>query len=181
MARLFALILFIFFSPLFLLISILIIIEDGLPFFYIQKRVGMHGEEFFLFKFRSMKKNTPVVATKDLGNPEKYVTSVGKFIRKSSIDELLNLANIINGDLNFIGPRPILKSEEELHYLRELYKINLKPGLTGLAQVQGRDHVTIHEKVKYDKYYQIHKGLRLNLYIILKTIYIVIFRKGIAH
>ncbi len=181
MARLFALVAFLILLPFFLLISLLIIIEDGLPFFYIQKRVGLHGEEFFLFKFRSMKKNTPVVATKDLNNPEKYVTSVGRFIRKTSIDELLNLINIINGDLNFIGPRPILKSEQELHDLREFYKINLKPGLTGLAQVQGRDHVTIYEKVKYDKYYQIHRSLSLNMYIILKTIYIVIFRKGIIH
>jgi O-antigen biosynthesis protein WbqP len=181
MSRLFALIVFLILMPLFILVAILIIIEDGLPFFYIQKRVGLHGEEFFLFKFRSMKKNTPVVATNDLNEPEKYVTRVGKVIRKTSIDELLNLINIINGDLNFIGPRPILKSETELHDLREKFKIELKPGLTGLAQVQGRDHVTIEEKVKYDKYYQIHKGIKLNFFIISKTIYIVLFRKGILH
>ena len=104
MARLVALIVFITLVPLFCLVAILIIIEDGLPFFYIQKRVGLHGEEFFLFKFRSMKKNTPTVASRDLIQPDKYVTKVGGIIRKTSIDELLNLINIINGDLNFIGP-----------------------------------------------------------------------------
>lgn len=181
MSRLFALTVFTLLLPLFILVAILIIIEDGLPFFYIQKRVGLHGEEFFLFKFRSMKKNTPIVASRNLNQPDKYVTKVGSIIRKTSIDELLNLINIINGDLNFIGPRPILKSEEDLHNLRELYNINLKPGLTGLAQVQGRDHITIEEKVKYDKFYQIHRGLKLNLYIIFRTLYIVLFRKGITH
>jgi len=181
MARLVALIVFITLVPLFCLVAILIIIEDGLPFFYIQKRVGLHGEEFFLFKFRSMKKNTPTVASRDLIQPDKYVTKVGGIIRKTSIDELLNLINIINGDLNFIGPRPILKSEEDLHSLREQYRINLKPGLTGLAQVQGRDHVTIEEKVKYDKFYQIHRSFKLNIYIIFKTLYIVLFRKGVTH
>ena len=181
MSRLFALTVFILLLPLFILVAVLIIVEDGLPFFYIQKRVGLHGEEFFLFKFRSMKKNTPVVASRDLSEPGKYVTKVGGIIRKTSIDELLNLINVINGDLNFIGPRPILKSEEDLHNLREQYRINLKPGLTGLAQVQGRDHVTIEEKVGYDKFYQIHRGLKLNVYIISKTLYIVLFRKGITH
>ena len=106
--RIFAILLLIIFSPLFLIISITIFIEDGFPVFFTQNRVGINYSFFNIYKFRSMKKNTPNVATHLLTNPETYLLKIGKFLRKTSLDELPNLINIITGEMVFVGPRPAL-------------------------------------------------------------------------
>ena len=137
--------------------------------------------EFKFVKFRSMHKNAPHLSTNDFHDSDKYITKIGSIIRKTSIDEMLNLINILKGDMNFIGPRPIIPQEIELQTLRREMRVYAKPGLTGLAQVNGRDNISIKEKVLYDKYFQIHKSLKLRTYIILKTLYIVSFGKDVVH
>jgi O-antigen biosynthesis protein WbqP len=166
--------------PFFAFIAFLIVLEDGFPFYFVQKRVS--GEHEFKFvKFRSMYKNAPNLSTYDFTDSHKYITRIGKIIRKTSIDETLNLINILKGEMHFIGPRPIMPEEIELQDLRKSLRVFSKPGITGLAQINGRDNISIREKVLYDKYFQIHKSVKLRTYIILKTLYIVSFGKDVVH
>jgi O-antigen biosynthesis protein WbqP len=180
--RLFALTLLIILSPLFLLVAIPIFIEDGMPIFFTQKRVGINYSFFNIYKFRSMKKNTPNVATHLLENPEQYLLKIGKFIRKTSLDELPNLINIIKGEMVFVGPRPALYNQDDLMALRVAAGVDkLKPGITGWAQINGRDEISIEEKVALDKEYLERKSFLFDLYIIFKTFTSVLFSKGVAH
>jgi O-antigen biosynthesis protein WbqP len=166
--------------PFFAFIALLIVLEDGFPFYFVHIRVS--GEHEFKFvKFRSMYKNAPNLSTNDFTDSHKYITRVGKIIRKTSIDETLNLINILKGEMHFIGPRPIIPEEKELQDLRKSLRVIAKPGITGLAQINGRDNISIREKVLYDKYFQIHKSAKLRTYIILKTLYIVSFGKDVVH
>jgi len=138
--RIVAFILLIIIFPVFLIISFFILIEDGFPIFFIQKRVGVNHSFFNIYKFRSMKKNTPNVATHLLTNPEQYLLKIGKFLRKSSLDELPNLINIVRGEMVFVGPRPALYNQDDLMALRVATGVSkLKPGITGWAQINGRD------------------------------------------
>ena len=180
--RLFALILIILFSPIFVFVAIAIIIEDGFPVFFTQKRVGINYSYFKIYKFRSMKKNTPNVATHLLTNPEQYLLKIGKFIRKTSLDELPNLINIIRGEMVFVGPRPALYNQDDLMTLRVAAGIDkLKPGITGWAQINGRDEISIEEKVILEKEYLQKKSFLFDLYIIIKTFTNVLFSKGVTH
>ena len=152
--RTIALIMLLLLSPVFLAVIVLIIIDDGLPVLFIQKRVGINYTFFNLYKFRSMKKNTPNVATHLLENPDQYLLKIGKTIRKLSLDELPNLINIIKGDMVFVGPRPALYNQDDLMQLRINAGVEkLKPGLTGWAQINGRDEISLEEKVKLEKEY----------------------------
>jgi O-antigen biosynthesis protein WbqP len=180
--RLFALLLIIILSPLFLIVSIAIFIEDGIPFFFTQNRVGINYSFFNIYKFRSMKKNTPNVATHLLTNPEQYLLKIGMFIRKTSLDELPNLINIIKGEMVFVGPRPALYNQDDLMTFRVangVYK--LKPGITGWAQINGRDDISIAEKVKLEQEYLSKKSFLFDLEILVKTFTNVLFRKGVSH
>jgi O-antigen biosynthesis protein WbqP len=180
--KILALILFLIISPIMLFISILIFIEDGFPIFFTQRRVGYNYTFFNIYKFRSMKKNTPNVATHLLVNPDKYLLKIGKFIRKTSLDELPNLINIIKGEMVFVGPRPALYNQDDLMDFRVATGVSkLKPGITGLAQINGRDEISIPEKVKLEQEYLYRKSLLLDLEIIIKTFTNVIFRKGVSH
>jgi O-antigen biosynthesis protein WbqP len=182
LSRLFALILLILFSPIFLLVSLSILIEDGFPVFFTQKRVGINYSYFQIYKFRSMKKNTPNVATHLLNNPEQYLLKIGKLIRKTSLDELPNLINIIKGEMVFVGPRPALYNQNDLMALRvEAGVDKLKPGITGWAQINGRDEITIEEKVALEKEYLERKSFLFDLYIFFKTFTNVLFSKGVIH
>ncbi len=181
-SRLFALLLLILFSPIFLLVSLAIFIEDGIPIFFNQKRVGINYTFFNIYKFRSMKKNTPNVATHLLENPDQYLLKIGKFIRKTSLDELPNLINIIKGEMVFVGPRPALYNQVDLMEFRVATGVSkLKPGITGWAQINGRDEISIEEKVKLEQAYLYRKSLLLDLEIIIKTFTNVLFRKGVSH
>jgi O-antigen biosynthesis protein WbqP len=180
--RLLAFILIIIFSPIFLFVSIAILIEDGFPIFFTQKRVGINYSFFKIYKFRSMKKNTPNVATHLLTNPDQYLLKIGKFIRKISLDELPNLINIINGEMVFVGPRPALYNQDDLMGLRVAAGVaKLKPGITGWAQINGRDEITIADKVKFEQEYMNKKSFLFDMEIIIKTFTNVLFSKGVSH
>jgi len=180
--RLFSFIFLIILSPIFLIVAIAIIFEDGFPVFFTQKRVGINYTFFHIYKFRSMKKNTPNVATHLLTNPEQYLLKLGKFIRKTSLDELPNLINILNGEMVFVGPRPALYNQDDLMALRVSVGVDkLKPGITGWAQINGRDEISIEAKVALEKKYLEKKSLLFDLTIIVKTFTNVIFSKGVSH
>lgn len=142
-------------SWLFLIIIIIIIIDDPGPVFFTQKRVGKGKTYFQLHKFRSMKTSTPHdIPTHLLSNPDQYITRVGKFLRKSSLDELPQIWDIFIGKMSIIGPRPALWNQEDLIQERERYGANdVRPGLTGWAQINGRDELEIDEKAKLDGEY----------------------------
>jgi len=180
--RLISFILLFIFLPIFFLIFLLILIEDGFPIFFKQKRVGINYSFFHIYKFRSMKKNTPNVATHLLTNPEQYLLKIGKFIRKTSLDELPNLINIVKGEMVFVGPRPALYNQDDLMALRVAAGVHkLKPGITGWAQINGRDEISVEAKVALEKEYIQKKSFLLDLSIIIKTFTNVLFSKGIAH
>jgi O-antigen biosynthesis protein WbqP len=129
-----------------------------------------------------MKKNTPNVATHLLENPDQYLLKIGKFIRKTSLDELPNLINIIKGEMAFVGPRPALYNQDDLMELRVATGVSkLKPGITGWAQINGRDEISVTEKVKLEQEYLYRKSMLLDLEIIIKTFTNVLFSKGVSH
>ena len=165
-------------SPVFLAIACAIKIEDGItaPVIFKQKRVGCGDECFQMYKFRSMKLDTPHdCPTHLLENPEQYITKVGKFLRKTSLDELPQLWNIAAGKLAVVGPRPALWNQDDLIALRRKYGVHqLKPGLTGLAQICGRDTLEIEDKAKMDAKYLRHLGLPLDIWCFLGTFVAVI-------
>ena len=180
--RLFAIVILIVLFPIFLFIALAILIEDGYPFFFNQKRIGINYSFFNIYKFRSMKKNTPNVATHLLTNPHQYLLRIGKFIRKISLDELPNLINIIKGEMVFVGPRPALYNQDDLMVLRVATGVDkLKPGITGWAQINGRDDISIERKVQIEQEYLNTRSILLDLEIIIKTFTNVLFSKGISH
>ena len=180
--RISALLLFLILSPFFLLVAITIFTEDGLPVFFKQKRVGINYTFFFIYKFRSMRMNTPNVATHLLSNPEQYLLKIGGILRKLSLDELPNLINIIKGEMVFVGPRPALYNQDDLMASRVAAGVDkLKPGITGWAQINGRDEISIAEKVKLEQEYLSKKSFFFDLEILVKTFTNVLFSKGVSH
>ena len=173
-SRLLAFSLLILFSPVLLLAFLLIVLEDGFPVFFKQQRVGKNKKLFGIYKFRTMKRDTPNVAKHLLQDPQKFHLKSGSFIRDFSIDELPNLINIIKGEMIFIGPRPALYNEYEFIEMREKAGVNkLKPGLTGWAQVNGRDYLANEEKYQFDKEYLDKKSMAFDLKILLMSFRVV--------
>lgn len=146
-----------------------------------QKRVGKNDREFTIYKFRSMRQDAPhEMATKNFENPEAYITPVGKFIRKASLDELPQLFNVLKGDMSLIGPRPLITSEKDVLALRDKYGASrILPGITGLAQIHGRDEITNKNKASYDGKYALNISLLLDLSIFFKTVLDVIHGRGV--
>ncbi len=180
--RLLALILLILLTPLFIIISLAIFIEDGFPVFFTQKRVGINYTFFNIYKFRSMKKDTPNVATHLLTNPALYLLKIGGLLRKLSLDELPNLINIIKGEMVFVGPRPALYNQDDLMSLRVATGVDkLKPGITGWAQINGRDDISIEKKVQLEQEYLHKKSFLFDLEIIVRTFTNILFSKGVSH
>ena len=180
--RLFAVLIAVLLLPIFILGAFFIFIEDGYPVFFKQKRVGVNYTFFYIYKFRSMKKNTPNVATHLLENPAQYLLSIGGLLRKLSLDELPNLINIIKGEMVFVGPRPALYNQDDLMTLRVATGVDkLKPGITGWAQINGRDEISIERKVQLEQEYLHTKSILLDIEIIIKTFINVLFSKGISH
>lgn len=180
--RLFALIAVIAFSPLFLLLAILIKLSSRGPVFFKQRRIGIHKKEFHILKFRTMEieapKNTP---THLLQNPEQYITKLGAFLRKSSLDELPQLINIFIGEMSVVGPRPALWNQYDLIVERDKYDANaIRPGLTGWAQVKGRDELEIDVKAQYDGEYVQKMSLWFDIKIIWKTFINLFSGKGVV-
>lgn len=181
--RLLAILLLIILIPVFLIVMISIFFDDGGPIFFTQKRVGINYSFFKLYKFRTMKKHTPNVATHLLENPEQYVLKVGSILRRLSLDELPNLINIVKGDMVFVGPRPALFNQDDLMDLRVQSGVSkLKPGLTGWAQINGRDEISLFEKVELEKEYLERKSFIFDLKIFVKTFFSAFFStKDISH
>ena len=180
--RLISLVILLGLTPIFLFIIFAILIEDGYPFFFTQKRVGINYSFFKIYKFRSMKKNTPNVATHLLENPDQYLLKIGKFIRKTSLDELPNLINIIKGEMVFVGPRPALYNQDDLMKLRVATGVDkLKPGITGWAQINGRDDISIERKVQLEQEYLHKRSIHLDIEIIIKTFTNVLTSRGVSH
>lgn len=170
------------FCPFFILIAITIKFDSKGPVIFKQKRFGIHKKTFYVFKFRTMKVESPkYVATRDLQNPEQWITRVGAFLRKTSLDELPQLCNILVGDMSIVGPRPVVVSERDVIEAREKYGANdVLPGLTGWAQINGRDNLSTDMKAELDGYYVTHKSLLMDIRCIVRTIPYVLKRKGIV-
>ncbi len=152
------------------------------PALYWSERVGRHNRIFRMPKFRSMRIDTPAVATHLLTDPGKYLTPIGSFLRKSSLDELPQLWSILKGDMSFVGPRPALFNQDDLIGLRTQQGVHeLLPGLTGWAQVNGRDELPIPQKVALDAEYLQRQSLRFDLRILWMTFVKVLRRDGVAH
>lgn len=171
-------------SPVFLIITVVCKLEEGwkAPVFFTQKRVGIHKKYFQLYKFRSMKLDTPHdMPTHLLKNPEQYITKMGKFLRKTSLDELPQLWNILKGDMAVIGPRPALWNQSDLIHERDRYGVyQIKPGLTGWAQIHGRDELEIGEKAMLDGYYLKHLGPVIDVKSFFGTITSVLRSDGVV-
>lgn len=170
-----------FLTPVYLLIGLAIVIEDGFPILFKQKRVGQNQSYFYIYKFRTMKRNTPHdCPTHLLKNPDQYLTSVGKFLRQYSLDELPQFVNMAKGEMSLVGPRPALWNQFDLIQERENYGANaIRPGLTGWAQIHGRDTLEIRDKAAYDGYYVQHLSLLLDLRCLFGTVAAVAERKGV--
>ena len=166
----------------FLLVSLIIFIDNPGPVFFRQYRVGLKGKRFRLYKFRSMKVHAPkYMSTNDLVDSENYITRVGRILRKLSIDELPQLLNVLLGDMSIVGPRPLISDEQDVHMLRMRYGVyNVRPGITGLAQINGRDTVDVVDKVRYDVKYLNSYGLILDLRIIFATVPRVFGGRGVV-
>jgi O-antigen biosynthesis protein WbqP len=165
-----------------LVVAVVVMFTSKGPVVYWSDRVGRHNKIFKMPKFRSMRVDTPAVATHLLADPKRYLTPVGSFLRKSSLDELPQLWSILRGDMSFVGPRPALFNQDDLVALRSLHGVDaVLPGLTGWAQVNGRDELPIAAKVRLDADYVQRRSLVLDIKIILLTILKVVRRDGITH
>lgn len=168
-------------SPIFIILAILIKKDDGGPIFFSQDRMGRHKKPFRLYKFRSMRVSAPAnCPTEELDNPEFWITKTGAWMRKTSLDELPQIWNIIKGDMSIVGPRPVVLAEEELIRYRERYGANdIRPGLTGWAQINGRDEVGVKRKAILDGEYVLKMSFLFDLKIFLLTFVDVLLEKGI--
>ena len=163
-------------------ISYLIFLKDKEYPLYFSSRIGKNNKIFLMPKFRTMRSNTPQEASHLLTNPDDYLLSTGRFLRKYSLDEFPQIISIIKGDMAFVGPRPALFNQHDLISQRDLKEISqLKPGITGWAQVNGRDELSIEEKVQYDEEYLRRASMSFDIYIIWLTIIKVIKKDGISH
>ena len=164
------------------IVAILVKVTSKGPILYWSDRVGKNNKIFKMPKFRSMRTDTPAVATHLLQNPQAYLTPIGGFLRKSSLDELPQLWSILTGDMSLVGPRPALYNQDDLIALRTKEGVHqLVPGLTGWAQINGRDELPIPEKVKLDIEYLHHQSFAFDIVILWKTFIKVLVRDGVTH
>lgn len=179
--RLVALISLIILSPVFLIIALLIKLESKGPVFFKQERIGKDNINFMIYKFRSMRTDTPDVPTHLLDDPEIFITKVGKFLRKTSLDELPQFINIIKGEMLFVGPRPALYNQYDLRDLRTEKGVqSLLPGVTGWAQVNGRDELEIPDKVEFDRQYLKYRSVTFDIRIFFMTVIKVFKKEGVV-
>lgn len=180
--RILALLGLIILSPLFLVLMLAIRLDSRGPIFFRQKRVGIHKKHFMILKFRTMRIDTPRdTPTHLLANPQQYITRVGRFLRKTSLDELPQIINILKGDMAVVGPRPALWNQYDLIAERDKYGANdILPGLTGWAQINGRDELPIEVKAKLDGEYVRRMGLGMDLRCILGTVVSVARQDGVV-
>jgi O-antigen biosynthesis protein WbqP len=169
-------------APLMVFVALMVRLTSPGPIFYWSDRVGKHNRIFKMPKFRSMRIDTPAVATHLLNNPDQWLTPIGSFLRKTSLDELPQLWSILKGDMSFVGPRPALFNQDDLIALRTSAGVHeLVPGLTGWAQVNGRDELQIPDKVKLDAEYLQRRSFGFDLWILWLTLLKVLRRDGVSH
>ena len=167
--------------PIFIVGLIVKLTSEG-PVLYWSDRVGINNSIFRMPKFRTMRIDTPAVATHLMKNPDIYLTPIGSFLRKFSLDELPQFYSILKGDISFVGPRPALYNQDDLVELRTEKGVHrLIPGITGWAQVNGRDELPIPVKVEFDEYYLKNRSFLLDLKILLMTFINVVRREGVKH
>jgi O-antigen biosynthesis protein WbqP len=177
-----ALIAIILLCPVIGLVGLAVRLTSKGPAVYWSNRVGKGNVIFKMPKFRTMRTDTPAVATHLLANPRQFLTPIGSFLRKSSLDELPQLWSILKGDMSFVGPRPALYNQDDLVALRTQYGIEqLQPGLTGWAQINGRDELPIPVKVEFDRQYLQRHCFTFDLYILWRTFAKVLGREGVTH
>lgn len=165
-----------------LMLAIVVKLTSRGPMLYWSDRVGRDNRIFRMPKFRSMRLDTPAVATHLLADPDAYLTSIGSFLRRSSLDELPQLWSVLTGDMSFVGPRPALFNQDDLIELRTGCGVHvMTPGLTGWAQVNGRDELPILEKVRLDAEYQHRQSFGFDLWILWLTLVKVLRREGVSH
>lgn len=168
--------------PIIFTIILLIKLTSRGPILYWSNRVGKNNVIFKMPKFRTMCVGTPALPTHLMTNASQYLTPVGKFLRKTSLDEIPQLWSILKGDMSFVGPRPALFNQEDLITLRTQLEIHtLTPGLTGWAQINGRDSLPISEKVVWDKEYAEKQSFIFDIYIFIKTFQKIFFEKNVSH
>ena len=176
-----SLIVIILFSPILLALAIIVKCTSSGPVLFKQRRIGKDNVEFMIYKFRTMRIDTPNVATHLLKNPEQYITSIGKFMRKTSLDELPQLFNILKGEMSVVGPRPALYNQYDLIEMRTNANVHtVRPGLTGLAQVSGRDELENEQKVYFDQQYVQKQSFFFDLKLIFLTIVKVFKSEGVV-
>ena len=169
-------------SPILLVLSILVKLTSNGPVIHWSKRFGRDNEVFLMAKFRTMKIETPQIATHLMSDPDSYLTSIGGYFRRKSLDELPQLVNILKGEISFVGPRPALFNQDDLIEARTKVKVHsIRPGITGWAQIHGRDEIPIPQKVEYDHYYLENRSLFLDFRILLETFFKVIREDGVSH
>lgn len=165
-----------------IIISIAIKVDSKGPIFFKSLRVGQHGKIFKMIKFRTMAEGTKLQETKKIKNLNKKITKIGHYLRRSSLDEIPQLFNVLLGQMSIVGPRPAIKSQKNLIKKRLKFKIyQIKPGITGLAQINGRDSISENKKLYYDYLYYKEYGIFLDIKIIFKTVFLVISNKDISH
>jgi O-antigen biosynthesis protein WbqP len=175
------LLLLVFTLPMAVIAAAIRLTSSG-PALYWSRRIGRDNVEFNMPKFRTMRVGTPAVATHLMKNPHAFLTPIGSFLRRTSLDELPQLWSILVGDMSFVGPRPALFNQDDLVALRATAGVDrLRPGLTGWAQVNGRDELAVAEKVRFDKEYLLKRSFWLDLRILFLTFRNVLISKGIAH
>ena len=175
-----AIFLLIIFSPIFVLVSVLIFIFDGLPIIFKQKRVGKNEEVFMVYKFRTMKTiKNKISDTISINTDQQRTTNIGLILRKLSLDELPQLINIISGKMSFIGPRPLLIDYLPLYDFYQKKRHRVKPGISGLAQVRGRNSISWNKRFEYDVYYVNNLNLLLDFRIIIQTFFKVFLMRDI--
>ena len=180
---LFSLLALIILSPVILVLSLLVLISSGSPVIFKQERVGYGNRLFTIYKFRTMKDGMRQTRTEDLTEEEieNDITFIGKILRKLSLDELPQLYNILKGDMSFVGPRPLIPQEDEIRALREKYNVySVRPGITGWAQVNGRDLISDEQKAKLDKEYVENRTILMDIKIMFRTVWVVLVGKDIA-
>jgi len=169
-------------APLMVFVALMVRLTSPGPIFYWSDRVGKHNRIFKMPKFRSMRIDTPAVATHLLNNPGQWLTPIGSFLRKTSLDELPQLWSILKGDMSFVGPRPALFNQADLIAMRTNAGVHeLVPGLTGWAQVNGRDELPIPDKVKLDAEYLQRRSIGFDIWILSLTLLKVLHRDGVSH
>lgn len=167
-------------SPIIIILAIIIKFTSEGPILFKQRRIGKDNKEFYIYKFRTMRIDTPNVATHLLENPEQYITPIGKFMRKTSLDELPQLFNILKGEMSILGPRPALYNQYDLNEMRTKAGVSkLVPGLTGWAQINGRDEIPLEQKVNLDEEYLKNKSFYLDMKIIFLTFFKVLKSEGV--